>query len=110
MSLLVARVSRTFLIAALAAFLLAVAAFSQAADAASVTTRAERAVKVAAVHKYGVGTKIKVQCKRYGKIFGCALAASPRSVRAVYVGRATVTRRMKVVLKRPICVGADCKK
>ena len=111
MSLLLKRIQSTLMIAAVAVLLLAVAAFTQSAQAASASKRAERAVKVAAVHKYGIGTKIKVNCARWSGSYFCAFAASPRGKKAVYMRRAKVSTRMRVrFYGKTICVGADCKK
>src|SRR3954447_6455345 len=115
MSLLLTRVSRSLIVAGLAALLVALAAFSQAADAASKrSTRAERALTVAAVHKYGVGTKTTSRCQKVKGFSGwrCAWAARPRGKKTtVYVGRASVNRKLKVRFTgRAICVGGGCKK
>jgi uncharacterized membrane protein len=115
MSLLLTRVPRTLIVAALAALLCALAVFSQAADAASKrSTRAERALTVAAAHKYGIGTKTTSRCAKVKGFSGwrCAWAARPRGKKTVvYVGRASVNRKLKVRFTgRAICVGAGCKK
>src|SRR3954447_22329719 len=115
MSLLLTRVSRPLIVAALAAVLVALAAFSQIADAASKrSTRAERALTVAAAHKYGIGTKTTSRCAKVKGYSGwrCAWAARPRGKKTVvYVGRASVNRKLKVRFTgRTLCVGAGCKK
>ena len=111
MSVLLPRTARAVVLAALAGALLCATALSEAAHAASSSKRAERAVKVAAVHKYGIGSKIQVRCEPYkGGIFACGYAASPRAKKAVYVGHAQVNRRtFHVHFDRPVCVGAACK-
>src|SRR3954449_11260585 len=115
MSLLLNRLPRTLIVTALAAALLAVAAFAQMADAASKrSTRAERALTVAAAHKYGVGTKTTSRCLKVKGFSGwrCAWAARPRGQKKlIYVGRASVNRKLKVRFTgRAMCVGVGCKK
>jgi hypothetical protein len=60
------------------------------------------------VHKYGVGTKATTLCKSGGPGFTCFYIASLRTGR-VYVGNATVDRRMHVRMTVAKCVGAKCK-
>jgi hypothetical protein len=68
-------------------------------------------VKAAAVHTYGVATKVEVHCASYkGGVMGCAFAASPRRTTAVYLRRAQVDRRLRVrLIGRAVCVGAGCR-
>jgi hypothetical protein len=94
--------------------LLALASASAAGAAVGVrrVPTAERAVTVAAVHKYGVGTKTTATCVTLKGFSGwrCVFAARPRAKRYVYAGRASVSTKLRVSFARTICVGAGCKK
>src|SRR4051812_18988085 len=114
MSLLLNRLPRTLMVAVLAAALVAVAAFSGAAGAAVNIKRvpkAERAVTVAAAHKYGIGTKTTATCVKLKSFSGwrCVFGARPRGKSTVYAGRASVSRKLKVKFGRTLCVGGGCK-
>jgi hypothetical protein len=76
------------------------------ADGASSKTRAERAVARSVVHKYGVGTRVQVQCARQGKRrFACGFAARTRTNRrTAYLGQARVNSRFRVRLGRVVKV------
>jgi hypothetical protein len=75
------------------------------ADAAKAEDRAERAVTRSVVHKYGVGTRVQVQCARSGRRFACGFAARVRTDRrTAYLGRASVTRKFRVRLGRVVKV------
>ena len=115
MSLILQRLPRSLIVAALATALFAVAAFSGAAGAAVNIKRvpkAERAVVVAAAHKYGVGTKTTATCVKLRGVTGwrCVFGARPRGKQMVYAGRASVSRKLRVRFGRVICVGGGCKK
>jgi hypothetical protein len=115
MSLPLTRVSRLLIITAVAALLFALAALSAAAGAAPTIKRvpkAERAVTVAAVHKWGVGTKTTSTCVKLRGVSGwrCAFGARPRGKKMVYAGRASVSRKLRVRFGGTICVGPGCKK
>jgi hypothetical protein len=89
-----------------------VAALATTASAASKTQkRAERAVVRALVLQHGVGTRAKARCRRQSRgRWTCGYAAVPRSRRAVFAGRASVTKRMRVRLGRQVCTGGACKR
>ena len=105
---------RAVTVAALVFALLAFGALTSIADAAGGkrSPRAERALKRAAVHKYGVGTKVTVRCMTVKGVSGwrCGWAAQPRAQRRVFAGRASVNRRMKVRFGKVVCIGNGCKK
>ena len=94
--------------------LLAFGALTTLAGAAPAkrSPRAEHALKRAAVHKYGVGTKVTVRCMTVKGVSGwrCGWAAQPRAKKTVFAGRASVNRRMRVRFGRVVCIGAGCKK
>jgi hypothetical protein len=106
------RTTLTRLVCALALAGVLAAAPAAATQAASSTQkRAERAVVRALVHQHGVGTTAKARCRRESRArWSCGYAAVPRSRRAVYAGRATVNRRLRVSLGRQLCTGRGCRK
>ena len=113
MSLASGRVPRAVIVTTTVLLMLGLAALTSLADAASKRSpRAERAVTRAAVHKYGVGTKVTARCMSVKGVRGwrCAWAAQPRGKTTVFAGRASVSRRMGVRLGRAVCVGNGCKK
>jgi hypothetical protein len=98
----------TFAVLAFAALLIAatLAMTAARAEGAGTKARAERAVARSVVHKYGVGTRVQVQCARQGKRrFACGFAARTRSDRrTAYIGQARVSARYRVRLGRVVKV------
>jgi hypothetical protein len=112
MSFALTRFTRAVIAATAVLLVLGLGAASLADAAGKRSPRAERALKRAAVHKYGVGTKVTTRCETVKGVRGwrCAWAAQPRRKSTVFAGRATVNRRMRVRFGRVVCVGAGCKK
>lgn len=94
------------LVALIAAATLATVATAPADAAAKGEARAERAVKRAVVHRYGVGTKVHVNCAKTGRRYSCGFAARRRgNSSTALVGQAKVSRRFRVRLGRVAKIG-----